>query len=63
MDKEEIIMETKNESYRFTQETIDCIAELGKVYQEINKRLLSDGYEIKNGRIKGAKCLKITKKK
>lgn len=56
-------MKTKGKKYKLSLETIDSLTRLGHMYQEINKRLNLDGYEIKNGKIKGKKCLKIVKKK
>jgi hypothetical protein len=35
----------------FSQETIDSFVELGSVVKDIRKRLLSEGYVIKNGKI------------
>ncbi len=35
----------------FSQETVDSLYELGSVYAKIRRRLLSEGYIIKDGRI------------
>ncbi len=34
-----------------SQETIDSLRELGSVYARIRRRLLSEGYTIKDGKI------------
>lgn len=35
----------------FSQETLDSLRELGSVYARIRRRLLSEGYVIKDGKI------------
>jgi len=35
----------------FSKETIDSLRELGSVYARIRRRLLSEGYTIKDGKI------------
>lgn len=39
------------EGYVFSQETVDALSELGEVIRGIRKRLMSEGYEIKDGKI------------
>ena len=40
-----------NTPEKFTYETIDSLTELGEVLKQIRKRLLSEGYEIVDGKI------------
>jgi hypothetical protein len=35
----------------FSQETIKSLQELGEVYRQIHRRLISEGYIIQNGKI------------
>ena len=48
-------LESKNpyttSNYRFSQETIDSVQELGSVLERIHKRLTSEGYKIINGKM------------
>jgi len=44
-------LDTKQAVFSFSQETIDSLYELGNVYAKIRKRLLSEGYIIKDGKI------------
>lgn len=38
-------------SYTLSQETVDALSELGEVIRGIRKRLMAEGYEIKDGKI------------
>lgn len=40
-----------SDGYFFQQETVDGLSELGDVIRSIRKRLMSEGYEIKDGKI------------
>lgn len=40
-----------SDGYLFSQETVDGLSELGEVIRSIRKRLMSEGYEIKDGKI------------
>lgn len=41
----------QRDQFLFTEETITSLAELGSVLREIRQRLISEGYEIKDGKI------------
>ena len=39
------------EDYLFSEETISSLSELGSIFEKIHKRLIKEGYIIKNGKI------------
>ena len=46
---------TDSSGYIFRQEVIDTISELGSVFQQIQNRLISEGYSIIDGKLINSK--------
>jgi|GEM_PF-2824260 len=47
--KDEVASKSNNQP--FSQETVQALQELGDVFRQIHRRLVSEGYTIRNGKI------------